>query len=129
MQALADRLQVHVLTADTFGGAVSELKGIPCEVSILADVEQDMGKLAYVKKLRPGVTVSIGNGRNGRLMLKESTLGIAVVQAEGAALEALLAKAIACAAIVSALDLPAKPKRLCDVAILIPPAKKASRLS
>ena len=35
LRGLSNRIKIHVLTADTFGGAVSELEGIPCEVSIL----------------------------------------------------------------------------------------------
>lgn len=112
LQVLAERLQIHVLTADTFGGAAAALNGIPCAVSILPDDGQGTGKLAYVEALGPGATASVGNGRNDRLMLKASALGIAVVQDEGAALEALLAADIVCPGIVSALDLLANPNRL-----------------
>jgi soluble P-type ATPase len=112
LRALSDRLEIHVLTAGTFGRARSELQGIPCQLSILAAERQDAAKLAYVKGLNPARTVCIGNGRIDRLMLQEAALGMAVVQEEGAAVEALLAADVVCTSIVSALALLLHPKRL-----------------
>jgi soluble P-type ATPase len=112
LQKMANQLNIHVLTADTFGGVGSVLQGIPCEVSILDGREQDRGKLAYIEKLGPDVSVSVGNGRNDRLMLKAAALGIAVIQKEGAAVEALLSADVVCPDIVSALGLLSNPLRL-----------------
>lgn len=112
LEALAGKLQIHVLTADTFGKATSGLKGIPCKLSILPVDNQDIGKLEYVKGLGPEFAVCIGNGRNDRLMLKEAALGIAVIQGEGAATETLHAADIVCTSIVSALELFTRPLRL-----------------
>ena len=112
MEILAANLQIHVLTADTFGNVASELSGIPVELSIIPADNQDRGKLAYVQKLGSSATVSIGNGRNDRLMLKESILGIAVIQAEGAWAETVLAADVVCRDILSALDLMIHPQRL-----------------
>lgn len=47
--ALADKLQIHILTADTFGKARPGLEGIKCELSIIAPDAQDISKLEYVK--------------------------------------------------------------------------------
>jgi len=112
LEALANRLQIHVLTADTFGGATSVLQDIPCVVSILPKESQDRSKLEYVKVLGPDVCVSIGNGRNDRLMLETSALGIAVIQEEGAAPDTLLSADVVCVGIASALDLLTNPLRL-----------------
>jgi soluble P-type ATPase len=113
LAALADRLQIHILTADTFGKARSGLEGIQCELSILAPAgAQDLGKLEYVNGLGAEYAVCIGNGRNDRLMLKEAALGIAVILEEGAAVETLLAADIVCTDIVSALELLTHPLRL-----------------
>jgi len=49
--------------------------------------------------------VAIGNGRNDRLMLQNTSLGIAVMQEEGAAPQALLAADVAVPDINCALDL------------------------
>ena len=112
LKAMADQIKIHVLTADTFGGAASELQGIPCKMSIIAEKNQGKRKLAYVEELGPEVSVSIGNGRNDRLMLKASALGIAVIQEEGTALEALQSADVVCTGIGSALDLLTHPLRL-----------------
>jgi soluble P-type ATPase len=110
--ALAGELNVHVLTADTFGIARSGLEGIPCKLSILAQDAQDVGKLEYVKKLNADRTICVGNGRNDHLMLKEAALGIAVILEEGAAVGTLSAADVVCNSIVSALELLRNPLRL-----------------
>lgn len=109
---LSEQLQVHILTADTFGKARSRIEGIPCELSILPLEDQETGKLDYVRGLGEQHTVCIGNGRNDRLMLKEAALGIAVVLEEGVATDTLAAADIVCTSILSALDLLTNPLRL-----------------
>ena len=110
--ALARQLQLHVLTADTFGHAAEALRGIPCTLSILTDARQAEGKLAYVRQLGATTCVCIGNGLNDRLMLTEAALGIAVIQEEGAAVATLVAAGVATCSIGAALDLLIKPLRL-----------------
>lgn len=110
--ALADKLQVHILTADTFGNARRGLEGIECELSIIAPESQDIGKLDYVKRLGVENTVCVGNGRNDQLMLKEAALGIAVILEEGAAAAILSTADVVCTNIVSALELLENPMRL-----------------
>jgi len=109
---LSKSISLHVLTADTFGKAKSGLKGIDCTLSILADEDQQSGKLAYVQSLGAENTVSIGNGRNDQLMLKVSALGIAVILEEGASAQTLQAADIVCTSIVSALKLLSNPLRV-----------------
>ena len=112
LRGLAEELQVHILTADTFGKVRSRVEGVPCELSILPVENQDKGKLDYVKGLGAQHTVCIGNGRNDRLMLKEAALGIAVILQEGVATENLVAANIVCTSILSALELLTNPLRL-----------------
>jgi soluble P-type ATPase len=112
LEKLAADLQVHVITADTFGKARAQLEGIPCELSILSAGHQDIGKLEYIKKLGPKACVCIGNGRNDRLMLMRAALGIAVILEEGAAAVSLQAADIVCNGIVPALELLLNPLRL-----------------
>ncbi len=109
---LASDLQIHVLTADTFGKARSQLEGVPCELSILPADNQDVGKLEYVKNLGCENAVCIGNGRNDKLMLKEAVLGIAVVLKEGVAVETLVSADVVCTSIISALEILMHPLRL-----------------
>ena len=109
---IAEDLQVHVITADTFGKARAQLEGIPCKLSILSQADQDIGKLAYIKDLGPERCVCIGNGRNDRLMLLRSALGISVMLDEGAAVQTLQAADVVCVGIVPALELLLNPLRL-----------------
>jgi len=112
LEALADLLSIHVLTADTFGQARTFLDDIPCEVSVIAREYQEISKVTYVNALGAQNSVCIGNGRNDRLMVKEAALGIAVILEEGAAIETLLAADVVCTGIVPALNLLRKPLRL-----------------
>jgi len=112
LKALAEHLQIHVVTADTFGKARANLEGLPCKLVVLPRDNQDRGKLAYVKRLDAARTVCVGNGRNDRLMLKEAALGIAVVLQEGAASETLHAADVCCTDIAAAFELLTNPLRL-----------------
>jgi soluble P-type ATPase len=112
LNTLAASLTIHILTADTFGSVRQALAGLPCRLTVIPVDQQAEAKLAYVVELGPEACVCIGNGRNDRLMLKEAALGIALVQAEGAAVEALLAADVASCSILDALDLLCWPLRL-----------------
>ena len=112
LETLCGKLQIHVVTADTFGKAASQLENVPGELLVLPVDNQDVGKLEYVEQLGSRSTVCIGNGRNDRLMLKEAALGIAVVLEEGASVETQQAADVVCTSIVSALDLLINPLRL-----------------
>ncbi len=112
LEDLSDKIDIHVLTADTFGKAASQLEDLPVTLSILPQKAQDKGKLVYIKNLDTDATVSIGNGRNDCLMLKHSALGIALIQEEGASVQTLLSAHIVCKDILSALKLLSNPKRM-----------------
>jgi soluble P-type ATPase len=112
LELLSDRLQVHVLTADTFGSAKEELAKLPCRVSVISSENQAEAKGDYIGDLGPEECVAIGNGRNDRFMLKRAALGIALLQAEAASMEALLAADILSRNILDALDLLLYPLRL-----------------
>ena len=109
---LAERMRLHVVTADTFGKARSQLKSLPCELVVLSDKSQDRAKAAYVRRLDSGSTACIGNGRNDRLMLRAAAIGIAIIQAEGAAPAAVLEADIVVNDVRNALDLFLNPLRL-----------------
>lgn len=112
LSRLSEELRIHVLTADTFGKARAELRGLRCELVILQAAQQDRAKAAYVRRLGETSTVCIGNGRNDRLMLRIAALGIAVIQAEGAASASIREADIVVNDIRDALDLLLNPLRL-----------------
>ncbi len=112
LNALAEQLKIHVITADTFGSSSQQLEGLPCQRIVIPTESQDLDKLKYVLALGPETVVAVGNGRNDWLMLKEAALGIAVIQQEGAARMTLDAATVVSTDIVAALSLFLKPQRL-----------------
>ena len=109
---LAKHLELHVVTADTFGMARNQLEGLPSELAILPVADQANAKLAYIQRLGIDQVAAIGNGRNDSLMLQAAALGIAVIQGEGAARETCLAADVLVPDILAALDLLLFTKRL-----------------
>jgi P-type E1-E2 ATPase len=99
---LATDLEVHLVTADTFGtasGLAERLKVAMTTIATGAD------KAGLVASLGADATVAIGSGRNDIAMLRAARLGIAVVGPEGAAAEAIQASDIVCRSVTEALDL------------------------
>jgi soluble P-type ATPase len=109
---LAEKLKIHIITADTFGSVEQEVTAIPCELAVISTTSQDEEKLAYIKTLGAETVVALGNGRNDQLMLKAAKLSIAIAQTEGASMAAVLAADILVPDILAALDLLLKPQRL-----------------
>jgi soluble P-type ATPase len=112
LKQLSENVSIHILTADTFGNVREGVKDIPCELHILPKVNQSQAKLDYVSELGIIDTICIGNGRNDRLMLDEATVGIAVIQKEGASFQSLQAADVICTSIIDALELLVYPKRM-----------------
>lgn len=109
---LAKELTIYVVTADTHGSAEKKLMQLPCTLEVLPPGVQDEQKRKVIRRLGTKTTVSIGNGRNDALMLKESILGIGVCQLEGASTMAISGADIVTTDINDALDLLLNPLRL-----------------
>jgi soluble P-type ATPase len=99
---LADVLQIHVLTADTFGTADGVARRIGAVVTTIVDGAE---KAARIEALGADRVVAIGNGRNDEAMIRAARLGIAVIGSEGAAGSTLLAADVVCTSVTDALDL------------------------
>lgn len=112
LRALSRNLQLHVLTADTFGQVAGQVAEIPCELVVIPEGREAEAKLDHVVSLGHGTVACVGNGRNDALMLEHAALGIGVIQTEGCAREAFLAADIVTTSILDALDLLAFPMRL-----------------
>ena len=109
---LRDRLQIHLLTADTHGRQ-SVIDGqLNLTAGRITGGNEAQQKADYVKNLGANFVVAIGQGANDALMLKEAALGICVLSKEGVATETLLAADLLVPDIFSALDLLEKPLRL-----------------
>jgi P-type E1-E2 ATPase len=109
---LAKKIQIHVVTADTFGLAAAQLAKMPVQLTILPVKGQAEAKLDVVNRLGADTVIAIGNGRNDRKMLKAAAVGIALVQKEGCAAEAAASADIISPNILDALDFLSNPKRL-----------------
>jgi soluble P-type ATPase len=109
LNALAQLLTVHIVTADTFGTVQREVKGIQGELKLLSLDDQDIQKEEYVKKLGADHVVAVGNGNNDRRMLRAARLGIAVIEGEGASSQAVMAATIVVRNIADAFNLLLNP--------------------
>ena len=112
IRALSTDLEVHVVTADTFGVAARNLQTLPVKLTILPLDRQDQGKADYLRQLGAQSAVCMGNGRNDLLMLRDAALGICITEAEGACIQTLQAADIVCRYAKDALNLLLNPKRL-----------------
>jgi P-type E1-E2 ATPase len=111
LNRIAAFMTIHILTADTFGRAREALRSVACQTTILSGEAHDVQKEAFVRNLGPEQVVAFGNGNNDRLMLKQARIGIAVSEAEGCAVEALINADIHVGRAVDGLDLLLNPKR------------------
>lgn len=112
LEMLAHKLEIHIITADTFGSVRAQVADLPVKLAVIPPQNQDQAKADYLDPMGAAASVAVGNGRNDALMLKQAALGIAVVQSEGAATAALLAADVVTPGILEALDLLLYPDRL-----------------
>lgn len=112
LNALANDLDVHILTADTFGTAQEACRGIKGKIVVLREAVTGPEKASYVEKLGAASTVAIGNGANDVPMLRRAALGVVVLGPEGTAVEAVQAADVLVRDVNDALDLLLHPKRL-----------------
>jgi P-type E1-E2 ATPase len=110
--ALHDRLNIHLLTADTHGKQAIIDQQLNLTAARIQAGNEASQKAEYIRKLGNEHVVAIGQGANDALMLELAKLGICVLSVEGAAKETLLAADLVLPDILSALDLLDKPLRL-----------------
>lgn len=112
LKDLQDRLQLHLLTADTHGkqSVIDQQLGLHAvRVSPGKEARQ---KAQYVERLGAEQVVAIGQGANDAEMLRTAALGICILSQEGTALQALLSADLLVPDIHSALDLLERPLRI-----------------
>ncbi len=87
--ALRDRLQIHMLTADTHGRQAEIDRQLNLTAIRIAKGNEAQQKADYVNSLGAETVVAIGQGANDAAMLNAAALGIAVMSIEGLATETL----------------------------------------
>jgi soluble P-type ATPase len=112
MIRLSEELDVHVLTADTFGSVHEQLGGFACQITVIPVTDQSIAKLEFIRNLGAECVVAVGNGRNDSDMLKAAALGIIVIQEEGAAVQSIQNADVVCNSIIDVFGLLLNPKRL-----------------
>lgn len=109
---LRDRLQLHLLTADTHGRQAiidQQLNLLAVRIKPGDEGEQ---KAAFVRRLGADRVVAIGQGANDARMLEAAALGICVFSQEGLAIETLVAADLVVPDIYTALELLENPIRI-----------------
>jgi P-type E1-E2 ATPase len=109
---VSDRLNIHLLTADTHGQQDSIDKQLGMKAIRIPAGDESSTKAAYVRELKPKQVVAIGQGANDAGMLREAEIGIAVNSQEGLATEAIQAADLVLPDIHSALGMLENPMRL-----------------
>lgn len=112
IRLLRDRLNIHLLTADTHGR--QELMDIQLNLQAvrIQPGDERQQKADYVANLGAESVVAIGQGANDAEMLRRAAIGICVLSKEGTATESLMAADILVPDIASAFELLEKPLRL-----------------
>ena len=114
LRKLAKLVDLRIITADSFGTAAKELKGI-AKPHFLKTSRHDAEKAAYVSGFEPAHVAAFGNGNNDRLMQKAvkegGGLAVAVDNGEGCAIDALLNAHLFIAGAGHAIDLLLDPTR------------------
>jgi P-type E1-E2 ATPase len=108
---LSDRLQIHLLTADTHGQQAAIDRQLGMQAVRIPPGEEAETKAKYVRDLGPERVVSLGQGVNDAGMIREAVIGICVLSKEGLAGETMKVADLVLPDILSALALLEHPMR------------------
>lgn len=112
IEFLKTRLNLYLLTADTFGTGARIAEQLGIEVFKVSPENGSSDKADFASSLEPEGVAAIGNGFNDVEMLGLAKLAIVVIGREGCSLAALHQADIAVNHINDALDLLINPLRL-----------------
>ena len=109
---LRDRLEIHLLTADTHGRQGLIDRQLNLRAVRIQPGDESQQKADYINQLGAEHVVAIGQGANDAAMLRDAVLGICILSQEGAAIETLLTADLVVPDIFTALELLEKPVRI-----------------
>jgi P-type E1-E2 ATPase len=112
LRELQDRLQLHLLTADTHGRQPVIDRQLGLQAVRVAPGDEARQKAQYIQNLGAERVVAFGQGANDAEMLKTAALGVCILSQEGTALQALLSADLLVPDIHAALNLLEKPLRI-----------------
>ena len=111
MRALKDRVNIHVLTADTYGTVRAQCDPIGVHVETFPRAGAAECKLEIVQRLGSHV-MCVGNGFNDVLMFDAADLSVAVLEKEGTYAGLIAHADIVTRSIVDAFDLLTRTDRM-----------------
>lgn len=111
LEALSRQVELHVLTADTYGTVRQQCAGLPVTVHTFPRAGAGACKAEIVAGLQGGVAC-LGNGFNDIPMFGIADLAVAVLLEEGAYARLLLHADILVRSIEDGLDLFLKPDHI-----------------
>lgn len=112
LRSLQDRLQLHLLTADTHGRQAVIDQQVGLQAVRIRPGDEARQKAEYVQRLGAEQVVAIGQGANDAGMLEAAGLGICILSREGTAVQALISADLLVPDIQTALELLEKPLRI-----------------
>ena len=112
INSLRDRLEIHLLTANTHGKQRHIDEILNLKAVIISPGNEADQKAEYVRSLGAESVVAIGQGANDAGMLKEAKLGICIISPEGTAVETLLEADLIVPDIFRGLEMLEKPMRI-----------------
>ena len=111
-QALKEQVQVHLVTADTYGKQNEHDRVLSTSAHILQPGNESEQKAKFVEGLLADAVIAVGQGANDAGMLKKAAIGIAILSREGLAVESLLAADLILPDIQSLFECLENPRRL-----------------
>ena len=112
LAGLRDRLEIHLVTADTHGRQAVIDQQLGLQAMRLRSGGEAEQKAAFVRQLGAEKTAAIGQGANDAGMLRAAAIGIAILSPEGLSTAALSAADLVVPDILTALELLEKPLRI-----------------
>ncbi|NLW07624.1 MAG: HAD hydrolase family protein [Clostridia bacterium] len=112
IEQLKGKLNIHLLTADTFGTRAQVARELGIKLFTVSSAQETIDKANFIAALNPEGVAVIGNGNNDLEMFKRADLSIAVIGQEGCSVATLLQADIAVTNIIDALNLFLHPLRL-----------------
>ena len=112
LRAIGQKLEIHLLTADTYGRQAEIDQALGLSAVRIPPGRESEAKASYVSKLGAHRVAALGQGANDAGMLDVAGLGICVLSPEGTAGEAVRAADVLVPDIAAALGLLQNPRRL-----------------
>lgn len=112
LAGLRDRLEIHLLTADTHGRQALIDQQLGLQARHISPGNEGEKKADYVRKLGADRVIALGQGANDAAMLDAAAIGICVLSPEGSATQTFLAADLVVPDIFKALELLERPLRM-----------------